>query len=145
MQVLVPNFKKRGGIIPAIVQDIETKLILMLAYVNEEAFLKTLRSGWATFYSTSRNQIWIKGETSGNGMHVYDVLYDCDGDAIIYLVRLRDGGCACHTGTRSCFYRSVAHGYREQPAKEGEGEKLDTIESPVRLELRFSARYGDPS
>lgn len=145
MKVPLPNFKKRGGIIPVIVQDIETKVILMLAYINEEAFLKTLRSGWATFYSTSRNQIWIKGETSGNGMHVYDVLYDCDGDAIVFLVRIRRGGCACHTGARSCFYRSVANGYTEQPTKEGEGEKLDTVETPVRLERIFSAGIGDPS
>lgn len=146
MKVLKPNFEKRGGYIPVVVQDVETKKVLMLAYANEEAYLKTLRSGCATFYSTSRKEIWVKGLTSGNGMHVFDVYTDCDGDALLYLVRLREGGVACHTGARSCFYRSITGRYlEEQSLQEGSGEKLDTVESPLRLEYVFSAGRGDPT
>lgn len=99
-------FKKMGGLIPAIVQDHASGDVLMLGYMNAEAFRATLESGLATFFSRSRQELWIKGKTSGHVQQVKSVHIDCDQDAI--LVRVEQvGGAACHTGYRSCFYRRV--------------------------------------
>lgn len=106
------QFEKRGGLIPAIAQDAKTGEILMIGSANQEAFDKTLKLGLATFYSTSRNELWTKGLTSGDYLEITDILVDCDQDALIYLV-IRKGNGACHTkskeGTarRSCFYRKL--------------------------------------
>lgn len=104
MLCFMPNFKKRGGLVTVVTQDAETREVLMVAYANKEAFVLTLRTRKATYWSTSRNKLWIKGESSGNTQEIVDVLIDCDGDAVIYLV-FQTGG-ACHTDARSCFYRS---------------------------------------
>ena len=99
-------FDKMGGLIPAIVQDHASGDILMLAYMNAEAFTATLETGQATFFSRSRQTLWVKGKTSGNLQMVKSIHIDCDQDAI--LVRVDQiGGAACHTGYRSCFYRRV--------------------------------------
>ncbi len=99
-------FDKMGGLIPAIVQDHASGDVLMLAYMNAEAFQATLATGEATFFSRSRQELWIKGKTSGHVQRVKSVHIDCDQDAI--LVRVEQvGGAACHTGYRSCFYRRV--------------------------------------
>lgn len=99
-------FEKMGGLIPAIVQDHASGDVLMLAYMNAEAFEATLETGQATFFSRSRQELWIKGKTSGHVQLVQSVHIDCDRDAI--LVRVEQvGGAACHTGFRSCFYRRV--------------------------------------
>lgn len=99
-------FDKMGGLIPAIVQDHASGDVLMLAYMNAEAFQATLASGRATFFSRSRQELWVKGKTSGHVQIVKSVHIDCDQDAI--LVRVKQvGGAACHTGYRSCFYRCV--------------------------------------
>lgn len=103
--VVLPNFKKRGGLITAIAQDIRTKMILMVAYTNEAGFRETLETGEAVYWSTSRKERWKKGETSGDTQIVRDILVDCDGDAVIYLVEQQGKG-ACHTGAESCFFRS---------------------------------------
>jgi phosphoribosyl-AMP cyclohydrolase len=101
-------FEKMGGLIPAIVQDHASGDVLMLAYMNAEAFEATLETGLATFYSRSRQELWVKGKTSGHVQRVQSVYIDCDQDAI--LVRVEQvGGAACHTGFRSCFYRRVAN------------------------------------
>ena len=106
------QFEKRGGLLPAIVQDAHTKDILMLGYVNQEAFEQTLNSGYATFWSTSRKELWTKGKTSGDLLEVKDILVDCDQDALIYQVTALGSG-ACHTknqhgkARKSCFYRSI--------------------------------------
>lgn len=94
------------GLIPAVVTDHESGEVLMLAYMNEQAFRKTLetREGW--YFSRSRNELWHKGETSGNTQLVHEVLVDCDEDTVWLRVEQR-GGAACHTGFRSCFYRRV--------------------------------------
>ncbi|MFP4509478.1 MAG: phosphoribosyl-AMP cyclohydrolase [Spirochaetaceae bacterium] len=94
------------GLIPAVVTDHASGEVLMLAYMNEEAFRKTLetREGW--YFSRSRNELWHKGETSGNTQRVHEVLVDCDEDTVWLRVEQR-GGAACHTGFRSCFYRRV--------------------------------------
>ena len=97
------DFEKMNGLIPVIVQDDENNEVLMLAYMNEEAFEKTLETGLATYFSRSRQNLWTKGETSGHFQHVRKILYDCDEDTL--LLRVIQDGAACHTGNRSCFYR----------------------------------------
>lgn len=99
---MIPDFRKTGGLIPAVAQDAETGEILMLAYMNQEAWLKTLETGRATYYSRSRNSLWVKGETSGHFQVVKEILIDCDGDAVVLKIE-QIGGIACHTGSRSCF------------------------------------------
>lgn len=99
-----PDFAKRGGLVTAIAQDHASGEILMVAYMNEEAFRRTLELGEAVYYSTSRNELWHKGDSSGNIQHVKEIYLDCDGDAVLLVVEQR-GGAACHTGRRSCFFR----------------------------------------
>ena len=94
------------GLIPAIVQDADTKNVLMLAYVNETSFKKTLETGETWFYSRSRQELWHKGATSGNTQKIEDIYYDCDQDTLLILVK--PAGPACHTGETSCFYRKLA-------------------------------------
>ena len=103
------NFEKTGGLIPAIAQDYATGEILMLAYMNQEAFDATLASGKATYYSRSRQTLWVKGETSGNVQQVKEVRVDCDNDTVLLKVE-QIGGAACHTGHRSCFYKKIENG-----------------------------------
>lgn len=95
------DFKKSDGLIPTIVQDIKTKQVLMLAYSNKEAVIKSLETGKATYFSRSRNNLWIKGETSGNTQKLITARYDCDKDSLLYMVE--QIGPACHTGEYSCF------------------------------------------
>lgn len=96
------------GLIPAVLQNKTTKEVLMVAYMNQEAFDKTVETGKATFYSRSRQQLWVKGETSGNFMYVDEIKLDCDNDTLLLLVN--PNGPACHTGNRTCFYRTVDGG-----------------------------------
>jgi len=100
------DFKKTGGLIPAIVQDFETGDVLMLAYMNEEAWNATLSTGKATYYSRSRNQLWVKGESSGNVQLVKEIRIDCDDDTVLMKVE-QIGGAACHLGYKSCFFRKL--------------------------------------
>lgn len=101
------NFSKNADdLIPAIVQDFQTNEVLMLAFINHQAWEKTLETGKAHFWSRSRNQLWLKGETSGHVQKIHQILVDCDDDTVIYKVE-QIGGAACHTGHRSCFYRRV--------------------------------------
>ena len=93
------------GLVPAIVQDADTNEILMMAWMNEESLNRTLEQGTTWFWSRSRQELWNKGATSGNLQHVTDVRYDCDGDVL--LVMVHPDGPACHTGERTCFYRSL--------------------------------------
>ncbi|MDC0737083.1 phosphoribosyl-AMP cyclohydrolase [Cognatishimia sp. SS12] len=97
-----------AGLIPAIAQDADTHEVLMMAWMNADAVAKTLESGKVTYWSRSRQQFWIKGETSGHTQALVDFRYDCDRDCILVLVRQE--GPACHTNRRSCFYRSVREG-----------------------------------
>ena len=100
----IPDFAKRGGLITAIAQDHATGEILMVAYMNEASFRETLRRGEVVYWSTSRGELWHKGESSGNTQRLLSLRVDCDGDAVVLQVEQR-GGAACHTGRRSCFYR----------------------------------------
>jgi phosphoribosyl-AMP cyclohydrolase / phosphoribosyl-ATP pyrophosphohydrolase len=93
------------GLVPAIVQDVHTGQVLMLAYMNEDSLQRTLETGETWFWSRSRSELWHKGATSGNTQRVLDIRYDCDGDTL--LVRVEPSGPACHTGQQSCFYRRL--------------------------------------
>lgn len=100
------DFEKTGGLVPAIVQDYETGEVLMLAYINREAWEATLSTGKATYFSRSRQKQWIKGETSGNMQIVREIRIDCDDDTVLLKVE-QIGGAACHKGYRSCFYKKI--------------------------------------
>ena len=112
------DFEKTGGLVPAIVQDDETGEVLMLAYVNEEAWEKTLSSGKAHYWSRSRKELWLKGATSGHLQEVRAIHVDCDLDTVLLKVHQK-GGAACHEGYSSCFYRKV------------EGGELKTVSTQV--------------
>ncbi len=99
--------KSAKGLLPAIVQDYKTRRVLMLAYINELAWKKTLETGKAHYWSRSRNKLWLKGESSGHVQIIHDIFVDCDADTVLFLVEQR-GGAACHVGYASCFYRRVA-------------------------------------
>jgi len=101
-----------NGLVPAIAQDAATGEVLMLAYMNAESLRATVDTGYATYYSRSRQKLWVKGETSGNRQRVLGVYFDCDLDAVLLKVE-QIGGAACHTGFRSCFYRRFANGQLE--------------------------------
>jgi len=98
------DFEKRGGVVTAIAQDHATGEILMVAYMSEASFRETLARGEVVYWSTSRNQLWHKGESSGNVQILKELRVDCDGDAVLLKVEQK-GRAACHTGKRSCFYR----------------------------------------
>lgn len=103
------DFEKTGGLIPAIAQDWRTGDVLMLAYMNPEAWEATLTTGRATYYSRSRKTLWVKGLTSGNIQKIKEIRFDCDRDAILLKVE-QVGDAACHTGHRSCFFTRVENG-----------------------------------
>ena len=103
------DFEKCGGLIPAIAQDHQTNEVLMMAYINAESWTETLKSGYATYYSRSRKQLWKKGESSGHLQVIKSILVDCDCDTVIFKIEQLGPG-ACHTGHRSCFYRKVENG-----------------------------------
>ncbi|OQX24537.1 MAG: phosphoribosyl-AMP cyclohydrolase [Desulfobacteraceae bacterium IS3] len=103
------DFQKMKGLIPAIVQDHETGEVLMLAFMNQEAWDATLSTGLATYYSRSRNELWVKGKTSGNLQKVKEIRIDCDNDTVLMKVE-QIGGAACHTGHKSCFFRKYENG-----------------------------------
>ena len=99
------DFEKGGGLVPCIVQDVKTGAVLMLGYMNEESLRKTVETKLATYWSRSRNTLWVKGETSGHYQHVKEILVDCDEDTV--LLKVEQDGAACHTGKYSCFYRTI--------------------------------------
>lgn len=101
---LEPDFDKRGGLVVAVAQDADTGEILMVAYMNRQAWETTLATGNACYWSTSRNRLWIKGESSGHVQEVKEIRIDCDADAVLLKVKQR-GGVACHEGYPSCFFR----------------------------------------
>ncbi len=113
------NFTKgTDGLLPAIAQDAATGEVLMLAYINEESWRKTIETGKAHYWSRSRNKLWLKGESSGHVQLVKEILVDCDSDTVVFKVE-QLGGAACHTGHRSCFYRKV------------QGDELEVQGEPV--------------
>lgn len=103
------DFDKAGGLVPAVAQDAATGAVLMLAWMNREAFDETVRTGRAVYFSRSRNRLWRKGEESGHVQQVHSVRVDCDADAVLLAVT-QVGGAACHEGYPSCFFREVRGG-----------------------------------
>jgi phosphoribosyl-AMP cyclohydrolase len=103
------DFKKMDGLITAVIQDNTTGRVLMVGFMNEEAFRKTVETGFATFFSRSRNKLWLKGESSGHRLAVKDIATDCDSDALLVKVDAVGPG-VCHNGYQSCFYRSLQDG-----------------------------------
>ena len=101
------DFDKMQGLLPAIVQDAGSGEVLMLGFMNREALEQTLRAGYVTFFSRTRNQLWTKGETSGNRLEVVSAATDCDRDTVLLQVRVLGQGVVCHNGTRSCFTESL--------------------------------------
>ncbi len=97
------DFDKMDGLTPAVVQDAVSGEVLMLGFMNREAYEMTLQTGYVTFFSRTRNQLWTKGETSGNRLRVVEASTDCDFDTILCRVEVEGQGVVCHTGTRSCF------------------------------------------
>ena len=104
-----PDFSKSGGLVAAVAQDAETGEVLMLAWMNPEAWEKTLETGEVHYYSRSRKSLWHKGETSGNVQKVRSIRLDCDSDAVLLQIE-QVGGAACHEGYRSCFSRELRNG-----------------------------------
>jgi len=97
------DFDKLGGLAPAVVQDVVSGEVLMVGFMNPAAYEITLQTGYVTFFSRTRNQLWTKGETSGNRLRVIEAVTDCDFDTILLRVQVEGEGVVCHTGTRSCF------------------------------------------
>ena len=116
------DFTKGNGLIPVIIQDAETLQVLMQAYMNKEAYEQTISTGRVTFYSRSKDRLWIKGETSGNYLDVKEIAADCDNDSL--LVKVAPHGPSCHTGAVSCFYNKL-------------DDKASTAESSLLKELAF--------
>ena len=106
-----PRFDS-NGLIVAVAQDVDTDEVLMLAYMNAEALEQTIRTGLATFYSRSRRQLWVKGQTSGHVLHVREIRVDCDQDCL--LLRVKPAGGVCHVGYHSCFYRRLVPGQAQR-------------------------------
>ena len=111
------DFDKMQGLLPAIVQDAVSGEVLMLGFMNHEAFEQTLRAGYVTFFSRTRNQLWTKGETSGNRLEVISASTDCDRDTVLLQVRVQGKGVVCHNGTRSCFTASLPLNRQSAPAE----------------------------
>jgi phosphoribosyl-ATP pyrophosphohydrolase/phosphoribosyl-AMP cyclohydrolase len=102
------DFSKLDGLIPAVIQDEDSQEVLMVGFMNEEALALTKTTGFATFFSRTRNKLWMKGETSGNRLQVVSLLVDCDDDTVLVKVKRLGDGNVCHTGERTCFYRTIA-------------------------------------
>src|SRR5438105_11829872 len=103
------DFSKLGGLITAVIQDHQTGRVLMVGFMNDEAFQKTVETGYATFYSRSRNKLWLKGETSGHRLVVKEISTDCDKDTLLLRVEALGPG-VCHEGYQSCFFRTLKDG-----------------------------------
>ena len=101
------DYSKLDGLIPAVIQDAESAEVLMVGFMNEVALAETRRTGYATFFSRTRNALWMKGETSGNKLEVVEVLADCDEDTVLVRVHRLGDGNVCHTGERSCFFKRL--------------------------------------
>jgi phosphoribosyl-AMP cyclohydrolase len=102
------DFAKADGLVPGVVQDATTGEVLMLGFLNEQSWQKTLESGFVTFWSRTRGKLWMKGETSGNRLRVVSAATDCDNDALLFRVQVEGDGLVCHEGTVSCFTKDIA-------------------------------------
>ncbi len=129
-----------NGLIPAVIQNIETNEVLMVAYMNADTIKATLDTGRATFWSRSRQEVWVKGETSGNYMYVKEIRVDCDCDCLILLVN--PAGPACHTGNRSCFFRKLEDGKLVEDINEPSRPDIFAREQAVVLDRKLHPEEG---
>jgi len=106
------DFTKLNGLVPAVVQDADTREVLMVGFMNETALLRTRDTGYVTFFSRTRNALWTKGETSGNLLKVVSLAVDCDDDTLLVQARCEGDGNVCHTGKRTCFFTELGPGDR---------------------------------
>jgi phosphoribosyl-ATP pyrophosphohydrolase/phosphoribosyl-AMP cyclohydrolase len=102
------DYAKLGGLVPAVIQDYRTREVLMVGFMNAEAFARTQATGYVTFFSRTRGALWTKGETSGNRLAVVSIATDCDDDTVLVQARCEGDGLVCHTGRRTCFTELVA-------------------------------------
>jgi phosphoribosyl-AMP cyclohydrolase len=109
-EMIAIDFAKTGGLVAGIVQDAKSGDILMLGFLNEESYRKTIETGFVTFWSRSRSKLWMKGETSGNRLRVISACTDCDNDALLFRVEVEGDGLVCHEGTISCFTKTIQIG-----------------------------------
>jgi len=116
------DFEKMRGLAPAIIQDGSTQEVLMLGFMNDAAFERTLATGYVTFFSRTRNQLWTKGESSGNRLRLLSMRTDCDRDTLLLQVEVEGAGLVCHEGTRSCFTKDI-------------GQKIEVQADPASVEL----------
>jgi phosphoribosyl-AMP cyclohydrolase len=116
------DFEKMAGLTPAIVQDSADGQILMLGFMNRSAWERTQASGYVTFYSRTRNQLWMKGETSGNRLRLVSASTDCDRDTLLLRVRVEGAGVVCHEGTRSCFSKAIPLSLPASPTSARQGK-----------------------
>ncbi len=124
------DFEKQNGLVPAVIQDASTKKVLMLGYMNEEAYKKTIDTKLVTFWSRSRNELWTKGETSGNYLHLVDISTDCDDDT--FLVKVNPIGPVCHTGTDTCWGEENKDKVQSSKAKVETFEFLSHLEDVIQ-------------
>ena len=129
-----------SGLIPAVVQNIETNEVLMVAYMNADTIKKTADTGRATFWSRSRGKEWVKGETSGNFMYVKEIRVDCDCDCLILLVN--PAGPACHTGNRTCFFRKIENGKLVEDKNAPERSDIFAREQAVVMDRKQNPEEG---
>lgn len=128
------------GLVPAVLQNCETGEVLMTAYMNADTLKMTMETKKATFWSRSRNEIWIKGETSGNYMFVKEIRIDCDGDCL--LISVSPAGSACHTGNRSCFYRKSVDGELVEDTEASHSSDILTRLTEVTLDRKNNPKEG---
>ena len=141
MEELINTLKfDASGLIPAVVQNIETNEVLMVAYMNADTIKQTLETGRATFWSRSRQEVWVKGDTSGNYMYVKEVRVYCDCDCLVVLVN--PAGPACHTGNRSCFFRKIEDGKLVEDAKEQTKTDVFAREQAVVMDRKEHPEEG---
>jgi phosphoribosyl-ATP pyrophosphohydrolase/phosphoribosyl-AMP cyclohydrolase len=114
------DFEKMDGLVPGIVQDAQTGEVLMVGFLNEASYQRTLSTGYVTFWSRTRQKLWAKGETSGNRLRVLQVSTDCDQDTLLFRVQVEGDGLVCHEGTVSCFTRPIALPALQEPAHAAE-------------------------
>ena len=107
------DFDKMGGLVPGIVQHATTGEVLMLGFLNQESYAHTLKTGFVTFFSRTRNKLWMKGETSGNRLRIVSTATDCDTDALLFRVTVDGDGLVCHEGTVSCFTKTIDSTYEQ--------------------------------
>ncbi len=137
------DFEKSGGLVPAITQEHSTNEVLMLAYMNEEALELTLKTGFAHYFSRSKNRIWKKGEESGHLQKIVDIRRDCDSDTILLIVE--QTGVACHTGAKSCFFESIMSGDRVMDVSVDMSQKYSTIDTLYHTILEKKSANPDES